>query len=55
LVPLFLKTACRKTGLLGTSELDPGSSLFVNQVAKVKKGSLLVGEKVTAAIEGAVM
>jgi len=54
-VPLFLKTARRKTGLLETSELDPGSSLFVNQVAKGKKERLLVGEKIAAAIEGAVM
>lgn len=41
--------------LLETTELDPESRLFVNQVAKGKKEKLLVGEKIAAAIEGAVM
>lgn len=54
-MPLLLKMACWKTGLMKMGELDQESRLFVNQVAKVKKGRLLVGEKVAAAIEGAVM
>jgi hypothetical protein len=44
-----------KTGPLETNELDPRIETLRQSMAKAKKGRLLVGEKVAAAIEGAVL
>jgi AMMECR1 domain-containing protein len=51
----FLETACWKTGLLETSWLDKKVETLRQSGGESYKGRLLVGEKVAAAIEGAMM